>query len=73
MNNQEGNVSSHQMQAEIAELNGRIADMEDPRECFAMVRERIEAYRSSGRDVPEDLAQIEKRLHKECMFASQGR
>lgn len=73
MNHQEGQQSAQQMQAEIAELNGRIADTEDPRAGFAMVRERIERYRAEGREVPDDLARMERQLRTECMLASQGR
>lgn len=73
MNNEAGNQTAPQMQAEIAELNGRIADIDDPRMGFAMVRERIEQYRAAGWAIPEDLANIEKQLRTECMLASQGR
>lgn len=73
MNNHEGQQSMPQMQAEIAELNGLIADIDDPRAGAAMVRERIEQYRAAGQAVPEDLAKIEKQLRTECMLASQGR
>lgn len=73
MNNHEGQQPMPQMQAEIAELNGLIADIDDPRAGVAMVRERIEQYRSAGLSIPEDLARIEKQLRTECMIASQGR
>ena len=73
MNNHEGQQTTLQMQAEIAELNGMIADIEDPRAGFAMVRERIERYRAEGRMVPDDLARLEQQLRTECMLASQGR
>lgn len=72
MNNQAGQHQSHQMQAEIAELSGRIADIDDPRDGWAMVRERIQQYRAAGWAIPEDLATIEKRLQTECMLASRG-
>jgi len=61
------------MQAEIAELNGQIADLDDPRRGWALVRERMELYRRAGWAIPEDLAHIEKQLQTECMLASQGR
>lgn len=73
MNNHEGQQSMPQMQAEIAELHGLIADIDDPRACAVMVRERIEQYRAAGRAVPDDLSRIEKQLRTECMLASQGR
>lgn len=73
MNHQEGDQSAQQMQAEIAELNGMISEIEDPRAGFAIVRERIARYRAEGRVVPEDLARMERQLHTDCMLASQGR
>ena len=64
---------ANQMQSEIAELNSELEDVEDPRECYAMVEERIRRYRQAGKKVPDDLALIERRLMNECMAASQGR
>jgi len=61
------------MQSEIAQLNSELEEVEDPRECYAMVQERIRHYRQAGTKVPEDLALIERRLMTECMAASQGR
>lgn len=46
---------------------------DDPRRCYALVKERISAFRQSGSSVPEDLARMEKSLMAECMAASQGR
>jgi hypothetical protein len=64
---------ANQMQSEIAELNTELEEVEDPRDCYAMVQARIRRYRQAGRKVPEDLALIERRLMNECMAASQGR
>lgn len=62
-----------QMQAEIADLNTTIETLDDPREGYALVADRIKAYRRSGSAIPEDLRLIERRLMRECMAASQGR
>lgn len=64
---------SDQMQSEIAELNHRLEELEDPRDCYALIKERINTYRSKGTSVPEDLARMERNLMTECMAASQGR
>lgn len=64
---------SEQMQSEIAQLSGQIEQLDDPRECYALVQERIRSYRSSGTSVPEALSQMERRLVRECMAQSQGR
>jgi hypothetical protein len=62
-----------QMHSEIAELNTKMEEIDDPRRCFAMVQERIRQYRLRGKDVPEELALIERCLARECLFESQGR
>lgn len=64
---------SHQMQSEIAQITGEIESLDDPRECYALVLERIRDYRQSGEAVPEELARLEQRLMRECIAASQGR
>jgi hypothetical protein len=64
---------SDQMQSEIAELNHRMEELEDPRDCYALVKERINTYRSSGERVPDDLTRMERQLMTECMAQSQGR
>ncbi len=63
----------NQMQSEIAELNVELEEVDDPRECYAIVQAKIRGYRQAGLTVPEDLALIEKRVMAECMAASQGR
>lgn len=72
MNKEEGQRSM-QMQAEMAEFNGQIADVEDLRTGIAMVRERMEAYRRAGLEIPDSLTRMERQLRTECMLASQGR
>lgn len=66
--------ASQQMQSEIAELNLRLEQLEeDPRACLILVKDQIGKYRAAGRNVPEDLQRIEKRVITECLAASQGR
>ncbi len=64
---------SDQMQGEIANLNSQFEDLDDPRECYAIVKERIQHYKSNGNSVPEDLARMERQLLAECLCQSQGR
>lgn len=64
---------TEQMQAEIAELNHRLEEIDDPRRSYAMVLERIRSYRSRGQQVPEPLSLMERRLARECLIESQGR
>ena len=59
---------------DIAELVQQMEQSEDdPRRCYALVKQRISEYRQSGNSVPEDLVRMEKSLMTECMAASQGR
>lgn len=62
-----------QMQAEIVELNLRLDEIDDPRRSYAIVQERIRAYRNHGQQVPEALALMERRLAADCRTESQGR
>jgi hypothetical protein len=64
---------SEQMQSEIAQLSGQLDQLDDPRECYALVQERIRSYRSTGDRVPDALSQMERSLMRECMAESQGR
>jgi hypothetical protein len=64
---------TEQMQAEIAELNHRLEEIDDPRRSFAIVQEKIRAYRKRGQQVPEALSLMERRLAAECRIESQGR
>jgi hypothetical protein len=64
---------TEQMQSEIAELNVRVEELDDPRRSYAMVQERIRAYRANGIQIPEALIAIERRLATECRLESQGR
>lgn len=64
---------TEQMQAEIAELNHRLDQIDDLRRSFAIVQERIRAYRIHGEKIPEALSLIERRLAQECRIESQGR
>ena len=58
---------------DIAEVNGRLDELEDPRECYAMVKDRIRQCQSAGEQVPEDLKRLERSLLTECYAESQGR
>ena len=62
-----------QMQSEIAELNSKLEEIDDPRRSYAMVQERIRLYRTLGREVPQELVRIERRLLNDCLLESQGR
>lgn len=64
---------SQETQGDIAQLCGQIDQIEDPRECYALVQERIRTYRSAGNQVPDALSNIERRLFRECLEESQGR
>ncbi len=57
----------------IAELNGLLDEHEDPRDCYAIVHERIESLKQAGEEVPEDLTLLKNNLLKECWAESQGR
>jgi hypothetical protein len=59
---------------EFADLVHQMEQSEDdPRRCYALVKERISEFRHSGRAVPDELSKLEKSLMTECMLASQGR
>jgi len=64
---------TEQMQAEIAELNHRLEEIDDPRRSWAIVQEKIRACRKHGQKVPDALALMERRLAEECRLESQGR
>ncbi|MCU0953153.1 MAG: hypothetical protein MUC37_00765 [Hyphomicrobium sp.] len=66
-------MMSEQMQSEIAELNSRFDEMDDPRAQYALLKDRINAYRSRGLSVPEALQRMERVLWQECLSESQGR
>lgn len=64
---------TEQMQAEIAELNLRLDEIDDPRRSYAIVQEKIRACRMHGQQIPEALALMERSLAIECRLESQGR
>jgi hypothetical protein len=64
---------SEQMHSEIASLNSQMENIDDPRQCYALVKERITYYCANGASVPEDLARLERQLLTECLCQSQGR
>ncbi len=64
---------SEQMQSEIAQLSGQLDQIDDPREGYALVQERIQTYRSMGDEVPDALSRMERALRLDCLAQSQGR
>jgi len=62
-----------QMKSEIADLSQQMEAMENPRDCYALVRERIQRYKQKGGSVPEELERLERSLLTECLSESQGR
>lgn len=58
---------------EVAELNGLIDEIDDPRECYAAVCDCIKKHRDAGEEIPEDLYRLEKVMLTECLAESQGR
>lgn len=66
-------LMSEQMQSEIADLNSKFEEIDDPRRCYALVQERIRGYRDQGGSVPPDLELLAKQLLTECLAESQGR
>lgn len=64
---------SEQMQSEIAELNSRFDELDDPRAQYAILKDRINAYRSRGASIPEALQRMERVLLQDCLQESQGR
>ena len=59
--------------SEIAVLLTAVDEHDDPRDAYALVQERIQAYRSAGWSVPEELVRIERSMMTEFMAESQGR
>lgn len=60
------------MQGEIANLNAKIEQNDDPRAGYAIVRARISELRKAGREVPADLIRLERALQGECISQSRG-
>ena len=58
---------------EIVELNSRLECLDDPRECYALVKMRIAEHERAGERVSDDLAMLERSLLNDCLLASQGR
>jgi hypothetical protein len=67
-------MSQQMGSGDIADLVHQMEQSEDdPRQCYALVKERITEIRHSGRAIPEELSKLEKQYMTECMLASQGR
>lgn len=58
---------------EVAALNQQFDALEDPRECYRLVKDRIRQHQNDGKAIPEDLTILERQLMCECMAESQGR
>jgi hypothetical protein len=71
----ETKIMAQQMgSGDLADLVQQMEQSEDdPRRCYVLVKQRISELRKSGRDVPDELSRLEKRVLRECMLASQGR
>lgn len=46
---------------------------EDPRACYLVVRQQMEALSASGQDIPDDLIRLDRSIQVECIAQSQGR
>ena len=69
----EGSGMTEEVEREIEEVNLRIDELDDPRACYAMIRERIRKHRLAGESIPEDLQRLERAMLAECLAESQGR
>ncbi|MGD9783808.1 MAG: hypothetical protein AB7E80_10325 [Hyphomicrobiaceae bacterium] len=58
---------------DIAAINNRLENDEDPRECYRMLSEGIRRCRENGERVPEDALRLQDALLRECNAESQGR
>jgi len=67
-------MSQQMGSGDLADLVQQMEQSEDdPRRCYVLVKQRISELRSSGRDVPDELSKLERRVLTEWMLASQGR
>ena len=57
---------------EIAVLISQIEEQDDPRESYALVRERMARYREAGDTVPEELMLVHKALQTDLIAESRG-
>lgn len=64
---------TNQMGTEISELSRQMEQMDDPRQCYRLVKERIQQHQQAGASIPADLHRLERQLMAECMAESQGR
>lgn len=67
-------MSQQMGHVEIADLVQQMEQTEDdPRRCYALVKQRIAECRQMGANVPDDLVRLERTLMTECLAESQGR
>lgn len=58
---------------ECRDFFAELEDCDDPRDAYARLQDRIRAYASAGRPVPEALRRRRRDLMTEFMAQSQGR
>ncbi len=64
---------TEEVDREIEEVNLRIDELDDPRACYALIRERIRKHHLAGETIPEELQKLERAVLAECLAESQGR
>ncbi|MFM7083642.1 MAG: hypothetical protein ACKOW3_01375 [Hyphomicrobium sp.] len=67
------NNISEQMQSEIIDINNRIDELDDPRQRYLLLKEKINNFKNRGIKIPESLERLERILLQECLNESQGR
>ena len=66
-------MDAQQAERDVARILSEIDQLEDSRQGFAVVQERIANLEAAGKSVPENLVRVHKVLQAECMAQSQGR
>jgi hypothetical protein len=67
-----GRKANHADQTTMQVLE-RIEEEDDPRMAWGVVSRRIRAMREAGREVPDALVMVERKLMTDMMAESQGR
>lgn len=66
-------MTSVEIRDELQNLISEAEQADDPRLAAKLLHDRISALNAEGKHVPEAFRQIQNRLVKECVYASQGR
>ena len=66
-------LRANEAEKRTKEVLDRIEDEDDLRVAWGVVSRRIRAMREAGRDVPEVLFKVERRLMTDLTSVSQGR